>query len=310
MTGSDIVLIITGDDFGISPAVNAGIIRAYSEGILTSASLLVNGRAFHEAAALAKEHPGLGVGIHIGLLRGKAILPPAEVPGIVDGAGNFSEAPVRAGFKYFFDRRVRGQLEREIEAQIRRFLDTGLCPTHIDGHLNLHVHPVILDILLVLAERYCIPAFRLPRESLSLNLKWDARNPWQKSLHAVIYHGLCGHAARRMRRRRIAFPNCFFGLLASGHIGESYLLAILDALEPGITEIGMHPAVSPPPEVKKWATDYEFAEEFKALASPRVRERIHRRGIRLASYGILAEAGRADAGRRRPLQAKDECPVT
>ena len=289
MTESEIVLIVTGDDFGISPAVNAGIIRAHSEGILTSASLMVNGPAFNEAAALAKEHPSLGVGIHISLLRGKALLSPADLPRIVDGAGNFSDAPVSAGFKYFFDRRVRGELEKEVDAQIRRFLDTGLSPTHIDGHLHLHMHPVILDILLELGEKYSVPAFRLPRESLALNLKVDRQNLWLKSLYTVIYRTLCIYAAKRIRKKGIAFPNRFFGLLASGHIKESYLLAIIDNLEPGITEIGMHPALSPPPEVKRWAAGYEFAAELQALMSPKVKDRIRSRGIRLASYGILAD---------------------
>ncbi|MEJ2724259.1 MAG: hopanoid biosynthesis-associated protein HpnK [Deltaproteobacteria bacterium] len=288
MTESETILIVTGDDFGISPAVNAAIIRAHSEGILTSASLLVNGSAFHEAATLAKQHPRLGVGIHISLLRGKALLSPAELPPIVDRAGNFPEAPVSAGFKYFFDRRVRGPMEKEIEAQIRRFLDTGLTPTHIDGHLHIHVHPVILDILLKLAVKYSVPAFRLPRDSLGVNLKVDRRNLWLKSLYAIIYGALCTYASKRMQDKGILFPNRFFGLLASGHMKESYLLALIEGLEPGVTEIGMHPALSPPAEVKRWVPDYEFASELRALLSPKVKEKIRSRGIRLANYRTLA----------------------
>src|SRR5262249_60093490 len=60
-------LIVTGDDFGVSPEVNAGIRRAHVEGILTSASLMVNEAAAPEAAALAREPPTLARRPHLAL---------------------------------------------------------------------------------------------------------------------------------------------------------------------------------------------------------------------------------------------------
>jgi hypothetical protein len=83
-------LIINGDDFGISSATNRAILRAHREGVLTSASLMVNGAAFEEAVALAKEHPTLSVGLHLVLVHGKSTLPQAEIPDLVNEQG-FSE---------------------------------------------------------------------------------------------------------------------------------------------------------------------------------------------------------------------------
>src|SRR2546428_5517569 len=60
-------LIITGDDFGMSPGINLGIIEAHHCGILTSASLLVNRPASEAAAALARECPVLSLGLHLEL---------------------------------------------------------------------------------------------------------------------------------------------------------------------------------------------------------------------------------------------------
>src|SRR5262245_41291022 len=58
-------VIINADDFGASEEVNEAVIRAYKEGVLTSASLMVTGQAFDQAVRLANENPGLAVGIHL-----------------------------------------------------------------------------------------------------------------------------------------------------------------------------------------------------------------------------------------------------
>jgi len=47
-------LIVTGDDFGMSRGINRGIVQAHRDGILTTASLLVNWPASEEAAALGR----------------------------------------------------------------------------------------------------------------------------------------------------------------------------------------------------------------------------------------------------------------
>lgn len=288
MTKTGKVLIVTGDDFGVSSLVNGAVIQAHRQGILTSASLMVNGGAFHEAVALAKENPRLGVGIHITLVRGTPTLSTRELFPLVDRNGQFSENPVTAGLRYFFEKKTRPLLEKEMEAQIQKFLSTGLVPSHMDGHLQFHVHPTILEILLRLARKYSIPAFRLPREPLAVNLKADRRNPGLKSFYYLVYHGLCSHAEKKLRPLEILFPNRFFGLLACGHMNESYLLRIIDSLGPGVTEMGLHPALALPSELKQWAPRYEYEKELEALLSPKVKERIQARGIQLANYRSLA----------------------
>ncbi len=287
MTKTGTFLIVTGDDFGLSSLVNGAVIRAHRQGILTSASLMVNGGAFHEAVALAKDNPELGVGIHITLVRGASTLSARELTPLVDGSGRFYEEPVRAGLRYFFQKKAKPLLEREMEAQIQKFLSTGLTPSHMDGHLHFHVHPTILEILLDLAGKYSIPGFRLPREPLAVNLRADHRNPGMKSLYFLVYRWLCSHAEKRLRPLSMLFPDRFFGLLASGHMTESYLLRIIESLGPGITEMGLHPALALPPELRQWAPHYEYEKELEALLSPRVRERIEARNIQLTNYRSL-----------------------
>jgi hopanoid biosynthesis associated protein HpnK len=287
MTQAGKMLIVTGDDFGVSSLVNRAIIQAHQQGILTAASLMVNGGAFQEAVTLARENPRLAVGVHITLVRGTSTFSPGDLFPLVDRSGQFSENPVFAGLRYFFEKGAGPLLEKEMEAQIQKFLSAGLVPSHVDGHLQLHVHPTILGILLRLAQKYSIPAVRLPREPLVVNLKADHRNPGLKFFHYFVYRWLCAHAERKLRSLRLIFPDRFFGLLACGHMNESYLLRIIDSLEPGVTEMGLHPALALPSELKKYAPHYEYENELQALLSPKVLERIQARNIRLANYLTL-----------------------
>ncbi|HEX9046048.1 MAG TPA: ChbG/HpnK family deacetylase, partial [Verrucomicrobiae bacterium] len=124
--GSPRRLIVNADDFGLSASVNTAVVRAHREGILTSASLMVNEPGFAEAVALARENPKLGVGLHLTLLMGHAALPPEKIPGLVNARGEFSNSPVGVGMAYFFKRRLRAQLRAEIHAQFEKFHATGL----------------------------------------------------------------------------------------------------------------------------------------------------------------------------------------
>src|SRR5471032_466975 len=103
-------LIVNADDFGLSRSVNEAVIRAHRDGILTTASLMVNESGFDEAVKLAKENPNLGVGLHLALLQGHSALPPEKIPGLVNSRRKFSNSPVGVGMKYFFNRNLRGQL--------------------------------------------------------------------------------------------------------------------------------------------------------------------------------------------------------
>src|SRR5882724_3822199 len=100
-------LIVNADDFGRSHSINQAVIRAHRDGILTTASLMVNGVAVAEAVELGRQHPRLGVGLHLSLVCGTSTLRPADIPGLVDGDGNFSSQSVATGIRYFFQRRLR-----------------------------------------------------------------------------------------------------------------------------------------------------------------------------------------------------------
>src|SRR5262245_19549640 len=127
-------LIVNADDFGQSPGVTRGIIRAHEEGLVTSASLMVRGSAAAQAGVYARQRPALSVGLHYDLgewaYRGSGWVPVYEVVALED-----AEA-------------VRQEAARQLAA-FRRLL--GRDPTHLDSHQHVHRREPVRHILVELA---------------------------------------------------------------------------------------------------------------------------------------------------------------
>jgi len=277
-------VIVTADDFGYSREVNAGVLRAHHEGILTATSLMVAAAARDEAAFLARENPRLDVGLHLVVCRGHSTLPSDRLDGVVDASGNFLESPVGAGLQYFFNRGIRNRLRDEIRAQMDLHLKLVGRLDHIDGHLNFHVHPVIADILLDLCAEYHVPCIRLPREAVFTTLALARDHAARKIIEAGIFRALSRRARRLADVRGIRSTDWLFGLHQSGHLSEDYLLGVIARLRPGLTELYFHPADDlggNPPAI-------EAQREVAILTSPRVRAALEVQGVRLTNFAEIA----------------------
>ncbi len=277
-------LIVNGDDFGFSSEVNAGIIRAHREGILTSTSLMVAEGARDEAAALAKEYPALDVGLHLVVCMGRSVLPASEIAPVVDALGRFSNKPLLTGLRYFFTRGIREKLKAECRAQIELHLKLIGYLNHIDGHLNFHVHPAIADIVIELAQEYKVPCIRLPSEPVVTTLAISRERIPGKLLEAAIFRTLSRRTRRMVAERGIRSTDRLFGLHQTHHITEDYVLGVIDRLPDGLTEIYFHPAMDiggtpPAPSLQR---------ETEVLTSARVRDAIASHGIRLTTFGEVA----------------------
>jgi chitin disaccharide deacetylase len=280
-------LIVNGDDFGLSPQVNAGILYAHQHGILTDTSLMISGPAWEDAVARANTTPHLSVGLHLTLVQGRSVLPHHLLPELTDQDGNLPNAPTLAGLRYFFSPRARTQVRAECRAQIEKFLSTGLPLTHVDGHLNIHMHPTVLGILIDLAKEYGITAMRVTREHLAISLALDARHSLRKRWESLIFTNLARHAVKKLQASGVAFPHALFGLHQSGNMNEQYLLGVLPQLRQGVTEIYCHPSFPPCLEVQRWTPTYRRDVELAALMSPAVRAGLADQGITLTTYRDL-----------------------
>ncbi len=268
-------LIVNADDFGLSDSVNEAVVRAHREGVLTTASLMVNEAGFGEAVRLAKKNPKLGVGLHLTLSHGHSALGPERIPGLVDGRGEFSRNPVGVGMKYFFGRNLRGELRAEIHAQFEKFHGTGLPLDHVNGHLHLHLHPAIFRILMEDAEQLGIRQMRLTRDCLSRSRRTSSGHWFYRVSHAAVFEALSSRARRRLEMKNIKHAQITFGLLQDSRVDEAYVLKLLPELPSGDSELYSHPSLD------------KFKHEFEALVSPRVREALRQGGIELIRYQDL-----------------------
>lgn len=272
-------LIVNADDFGVSDSVNAAVMEAYHQGILTSCSLMVGEGAAAAAVRAARARPDLAVGLHLTTLCGHAVLPGSAVPRLVDAAGRLPGNPVRAGLRYALDRAAQTQLQRELRAQFERFRELGLPMSHVDGHLHLHLHPFIFDRVLALAEEFGCRRLRLPREDWRALWRSKGFRALSQAPLAAIFALLNRRARRRLRGRGFLWPGSVHGVFRTDRMDEDALLSLLKRLPPGDHEVYSHPDAG--------GRGAAGQKELSALTSPAVRRLFEERGICRITYRDL-----------------------
>lgn len=257
MTTTSKALIVTADDFGISPEVNEAVERAHREGILTCASLMVGSRAAADAVSRAKTMPKLGVGLHLVLVEGKPVLPPEQIPALVGSDGYFRTDMVKASFGMAFLPSVKRQLAAEIEAQFAAFASTGLPLDHVNAHKHFHLHPTIGKLMVEIGKRYGLKSVRSPVEPPHI-----IRAIEPDSTGGEIER-FCGARLReRLAHHGIFTPDYVFGLAWTGRMTPKRVGALLDHLPDGVSELYLHPALS---AYNGSVRGYRYSDELTAL---------------------------------------------
>lgn len=173
-------LIINADDFGLSPSVNKGIVESFKQGIITSATVMMNTPYTDEAIDLIKKNKLTNIGIHLNLTYGKSVLPKEEIPSLVDENGVFHYVCMLGYYTQYLD------AKKELRAQIEKFLATGLTPTHLDHHHYFNEIPNILKAYLELAEEYNLPVRSMDENARNLARQMGLRTTDEFSF---AFHG-------------------------------------------------------------------------------------------------------------------------
>lgn len=252
-------LIINADDFGFTRDVNAGIVHAHREGVLTSATLMANGEAFDDALELARETPTLDIGCHLVLVQGKSLLTRRPFPETLPQL--LSAVAMR-----------RLNVYAELRAQIEKIFSAGLRPSHLDSHKHAHMLPLIFRVVVRLAREFAITYVRLPLDE------------------TVRFAQLPCSAANRFYRRvageyQIEMTDHFLGFRLTGTLTEDTFAAALCSLREGTTEFMCHPGFMGP-ELRQARTRLKQSRlhELEALTSPRIRNLMAAEGVHLATF--------------------------
>jgi len=272
-------LVVNADDFGLSAGVNRGILEAYAAGVVSSVSVLVNAPGWTDAVQrLCDLGPGIGVGLHVNLTMGR---PVSWGGGLCDArSGCFHSLPALVA-RALAGRLDPGDVAIECAAQLARLRNAGLVVTHLDSHRHVHVLPGVWGAVVEAARAAGVPVVRVPLEPWSVNpVNWRAS---LKKAALRMAWGVASRGAAALDR-----PDRFVGISLQGSRSfPARLLAVLDRLEPGTTELMVHPGYADG-DLAAW-DDYTAprARELAALTLPEVRKRFREGRFRLIHFGAL-----------------------
>ncbi len=281
------VLIVHGDDLGLSKAINDGILQAHRHGILTSTSIMAGGIAFKHALQLRRSATNLDLGVHLSLVgEAPSILPAKQIPSLVDAEGHFH--PHAMDFIKVYLRRAidLNEVRREWTAQITRILDAGISPSHLDSHQHLHALPALRRIAEELARRFDIPAIRFPCER---PCPYMLRRPDKLPRLAQL---LVLNALWHLNKEpALIHADHFIGFFLGGQLDSGRLHSLLaDLPEHGSSELMCHPGY-PDPHSPQAHWGYQHEAELKALADPATLDAVKHLNIELINYWNLVKAG-------------------
>lgn len=279
---------MTVDDAGLHPAVARAVEILSEKGVVTSASLVATGADVVQAAALA----GVGLGVHLDILRGRPLVHWQEVNTMVDQNGAFLLDPVLLFERYAKGKVDHEQVEREWAAQIERVLDLGVRPTHLSSHKHVHGWPTLTKLAGDLARRYGIGWVRKPIECAEV-ARLDTTGMQAQFL------GLCNLFEREtdgvrwpdmvwdVHDSEIPFdPSAFSRFMRRFGPGEVGDEVVEVRCLPGVTVAG-------DPVIEKGIGSTELAAiwrtEFQSLAEDGWTEVFNEHGLTLSGFGRLAE---------------------
>jgi len=257
-------LLVRGDDMGHTLDVNEGFIKAHTEGILTSASLMPPAAYFDDAVARCKANPRLAPGIHVTLMAVvpmRPVSPPGQVPSLIAPDGFFHR-----GLEDFSKANPKiEEVEREVRAQIQKCVATGLRFIYLDWHMSSNGGKDRPDIVELFQ--------RLSREHKLLYTHdvgdFDGRYSGAKYFPSHLE----AWESQRLPNGRLVY------WCGPDMPGETRLkfLETLRNLEPGAWYTICHPGLY----------ERRQAQSVDVLCSQEVKDIIRTRGIRLISYADL-----------------------
>ena len=282
-------LIVNADDFGLTAGVNCAIIEGNHSGIVTSATLMANAKATDAAVDLARTQPSLKTGCHVVLIDGVPLA--SNLPSLTDGSPRF-----RSSLKQFALAATRGQIaadeiQREVEAQIRKLQSCGVTITHVDSHKHTHMFPCVLRPMLRAAKACGIRAVRNPFEPLK---SWPAGmvlgSPglWLRLAGVMGFQIFAAEFRRALKEEGMVSTDGTVGIAVTGMLDQKRLLRILEALPEGTWELVCHPGYSDP-DLQAAGTRLTQSREVElsALTSAETKKALARRQIDLISYADL-----------------------
>ncbi len=282
-------LIVNADDFGLTAGVNAGIVQAFRNGILTSTTLMATGAAFDDAVARVRENPGMDVGCHFVVVGGNCVAPADEIPSLAKKNGELPHTLFELVGRLSSGLIQSEDIEREFRAQIKRAISAGITPSHLDSHKHAHAHPIVMEALFRVAREFGIKRVRKPFEDAQITSKVPEASGALTQRFLISVASMAAPFFRRgLKAYDLRAPDHFFGVMLTGSLCGSALRRLIEQLPDGTSEIMCHPGICDA-ELEKSSTRLKQQRqvELDALLDDEVRTAVRESGVRLIPYRDL-----------------------
>ena len=275
-------LIVNADDLGLTEAVSDGIFEGFANGIITAASLMVNGSAFKYAVDQLQHFPDLDVGLHLILVEERPVSETCRVKSLIGNDGRFLPHA-----RHFLNHYISGKIEfsevyEELDAQIYKAKATGINISHIDTHQHLHCLPKIRKIVVDLAKEHNIQCMRYPRERLQRYMVTNISH-----ISRVAELCVLNALSRSPQTDGLQSPDEMLGFFYGGNLSKNNILKVLGNLKTGKTyELMCHPGKQDATSMyAHW--NYNWQKELDAIQDVDVRNFLIENRIKLISYKDL-----------------------
>lgn len=282
-------LIINADDFGLTAGVNRAIAEANRSGVLTSATIMANARAFPQAAEQAKSQRQLRTGCHVVLIDGEPVTRDAAT--LTNGSARFKSSLkdfARAAVQKRFS---ADEIQREVEAQIKKIQSCGITVTHVDSHKHTHMFPQVLRPVLRAARACGVRAVRNPFEPVRCWPRGALLSTpalWLRCAGVLTFQMFSAEFRKAIGEEGMLSTDGTVGIAATGKLDRTMLVSIIQALPEGTWELVCHPGYSDS-ELQEAGTRLLQSREIEleALTAPETKEALARQSIELISYADL-----------------------
>jgi predicted glycoside hydrolase/deacetylase ChbG (UPF0249 family) len=272
------LLVVNADDYGLTEGVSRAILHAHREGVVTSTSVLALAPGFAPSAPWLADAPELGTGAHLAAVgEDPPLLSAREVPTLVDRRGR-----LWASWRTFLPRAAAGRIDpddlrREFGAQLEAIVAAGVHVDHLDTHQNLHLWPMVADVVLDLGEAHDVRTVRVTRSS--------GRGPV-----GVAVRRLATRLEGELALRGWRWPETSTGLDEAGALDRGAMVSALGRLaatRARTAELATHPGGAADADRDRYRWSYRWEDEYAALCSATVRAAVDELGFRLGTFSDL-----------------------
>ena len=241
-------LIVNADDFGLSEAVNYGIISAYKNGIVTSTTIMAGMPFFDHAVELLNENRGLGCGVHMTLSLNKPVFNYHKT--IVDENGNFYKRITNELVEEKFD---LDEVYEEFCAQINKVINSGVKVDHLDSHHHVHTLSSLKPVIEKIVKKYNLPI----RGGFESKIDYDNIIPMTESFY-------------------------------NENVTDDYFEKFINELKNhDVIDVMCHPAFIDEQLVNSTSYAMQRMKEYSILTSKKVKEFLRENNIGLTNYSKL-----------------------